>query len=106
MNVLGVVYTINAFLRLIRKGAGKKVLTLSSGQGDLEFALNVGIPNAGPYSVSKAAVNMVMVKYAVRFKAEGIVFLTISPGWVNTHQGPRELSKLSTHSRLMRHVER
>ena len=84
------VHTINAFLPLVRKGSVKKVLTLSSGQGDLDFALNVGIANAGPYAVSKAAVNMVMVKYAVRFKEEGIIFLTISPGWVNTLQGPRE----------------
>lgn len=92
MNVLGVIYTINTFLPLIRKGTAKKVLTLSSGQGDLDFALQVGIPNAVPYSVSKAAVNMVVVKYAVRFKPEGIVFLSISPGWVNTLESPRKPS--------------
>ena len=98
MNVLGVIYTINAFLPLIRKGAGKKVVTLSSGHGDLDFALKVGVANAGPYAVSKAAVNMVMVKYAVRFKGEGIVFLTISPGWVNTIQGPREFATFALAS--------
>lgn len=97
MNVLGVIYTINTFLPLIRKGSVKKVATLSSGLGDLDASLAAGIPHAVPYSVSKAAVNMVMVKYAVRFKPEGIVFLTISPGWVNTLEGPRKCSLLIEH---------
>ncbi|KAH9937273.1 uncharacterized protein B0H18DRAFT_969866 [Fomitopsis serialis] len=88
VNVLGVIRTINVFLPLIRKGGLKKVLTLSSGMGDLDFARNVDVTNSGPYSVSKAALNMVVVKYAVRFKDEGIVFLTISPGIVDTFQGP------------------
>ncbi|TFY50975.1 hypothetical protein EVJ58_g10805 [Rhodofomes roseus] len=88
VNVIGVIQTVNAFLPLIRKGTMKKVLTLSSAQGDLDAALNVGIAIAGPYSVSKAALNMVVVKYAVRFRDEGIVFLSISPGLVNTQQGP------------------
>jgi NAD(P)-dependent dehydrogenase (short-subunit alcohol dehydrogenase family) len=52
--------------------------------GDTESVLKSGIPNHAPYSISKAALNMVVAKYAVEYKAEGFVFLAISPGLVNT----------------------
>ncbi|KZT75055.1 NAD(P)-binding protein [Daedalea quercina L-15889] len=107
VNVLGVIYTTNAFLPLIQQGSMKKVLTLSSGMGDLDGVREIGINSAGPYSVSKAAVNMVMVKYAARFKDEGIVFLTISPGLVNTLQGPPSpaiVQELSLLTKLLKKV--
>ncbi len=39
-----------------------------------------------PYSVSKAALNMIVVKYALepRNKEEGFTFLALSPGAVDT----------------------
>jgi NAD(P)-dependent dehydrogenase (short-subunit alcohol dehydrogenase family) len=52
--------------------------------GDTELVLKAGLPNHGPYSISKAAVNMVVAKYAAEYKAEGFVFLAISPGLVDT----------------------
>ncbi|KAI0918896.1 hypothetical protein AcV5_001958 [Taiwanofungus camphoratus] len=84
INVIGVVHTINSFLPLLRKSPIKKIITLSSGIGDLEFTLTSGVPSQAPYSISKAALNMTVAKYAVRFKGEGLLFLAISPGLVNT----------------------
>ena len=64
----------------------KKVITISSGAGDLDATLWVGstVPVGTMYSISKAAVNMAMAKYACQYKAEGFVFLSLSPGLVNT----------------------
>lgn len=84
INVVGPIHTINAFLPLLRKGKAKKVITLSSGMGDVDFVLRSGVPNQAPYSISKTALNMAIAKYAVEYKAEGFVFVAVSPGLVNT----------------------
>ncbi|TKA63842.1 hypothetical protein B0A55_12257 [Friedmanniomyces simplex] len=88
VNVVGVAHTINAFLPLIRKGEAKKVITLSSGMADTDLVHQFGLPIAAPYSISKAAVNMLVAKYdAALGKSEGILFLSISPGLVDTSEG-------------------
>ncbi|KAK0908863.1 hypothetical protein LTR91_017222 [Friedmanniomyces endolithicus] len=88
VNVVGVAHTINAFLPLIWKGELKKVVTLSTGMADGEFVNSFGLPIAAPYSISKAAVNMLVVKYnAALGKSEGILFLALSPGLVDTSEG-------------------
>lgn len=84
MNVVGVIHTINVFLPLIKAGKTKKIITISSGAGDLDSTLATEMDFAAPYSVSKAAVNLAIGKYAVKYKAEGIIFLSISPGMVDT----------------------
>lgn len=88
INNVGVIHTINAFLPLVKKGSAKKVIVLSSGVGDLDFALKSGDPTSAPYCISKAAVNVTVAKYANQYKTEGIIFLAISPGLVNTATKP------------------
>lgn len=88
MNVVGVIHTINAFLPLLRKGSTKKVISISSGVGDPDFTVAAHHSIAVPYSVSKAALNMVVAKYAAEFQEDNFVFLAISPGFVDTAQGP------------------
>ncbi|KAJ9608848.1 hypothetical protein H2200_006619 [Cladophialophora chaetospira] len=83
-NVVGVINTINAFLPLVKKSAIKKVVTLTSGMGDLDFVNSLGIWESAPYSMSKAAVNIAIAKYSARYKSEGILFFSISPGVVDT----------------------
>ncbi|KAK7680194.1 hypothetical protein QCA50_016703 [Cerrena zonata] len=88
VNTLGVIKTINVFLPLLRKASQTslaKIITISSGAGDSEFVVNTAFDSVAAYSVSKAAVNMVTAKYAARFKGENLLFLSISPGLVNTH---------------------
>ncbi|KAK3656521.1 hypothetical protein LTR56_002868 [Elasticomyces elasticus] len=88
VNVVGVVHTINCFLPLIRKGEQKKIITLSTGMADLDLVNQFSIPIAAPYSISKAAVNMMVAKYnAALGESEGILFLSISPGFVDTSEG-------------------
>jgi NAD(P)-dependent dehydrogenase (short-subunit alcohol dehydrogenase family) len=87
VNVVGTVYTINAFLPLLKNGALKKVITLSTGAGDLDFTFAAKYAINAPYSVSKAALNMVNSKYAVRYADEGFIFAAVSPGLVNTQTG-------------------
>lgn len=84
VNALGPIYVTNAFISLLRAGSTKKVVIISSGIGDLDFTLESGISRSVPYSISKAAVNMVNAKYAVELKPEGFTFLAISPGFVQT----------------------
>ncbi|KLO19981.1 NAD(P)-binding protein [Schizopora paradoxa] len=88
INTVGVVHTINAFLPLLRGGSLKKVVTLSTGIADTDFTLGSEFSVGAPYSISKAAVNMAVVKYAVKYKSEGFTFLCISPGVVNTATKP------------------
>lgn len=87
-NVVGVAHTINAFLPLIRKGNGKKIITLSTGLADDKLTNNFSIGISAPYSISKAAVNTLVAKYNASFgKSDGILFMGISPGVVDTSEG-------------------
>lgn len=84
MNTLGLVNVVHAFLPLVRKGTVKKIANLSTGMADLELILKADLEQATPYSASKAAANVVGAKYGVALKEEGILFLSISPGYVMT----------------------
>lgn len=84
VNVVSVIHTINIFLPLLKNGKAKTVVTLSTGLGDLDMTIASEFTTSGPYSITKAAVNMVNAKYAAQYKPEGFIFLAISPGLVNT----------------------
>ena len=87
-NVIGVIQTINAFVPLLRKGTAKKVLTLSTGMASTDFINEVEMDVAAPYAISKAAVNMAVAHYNALYKKEGILFMAISPGYVDTGNAP------------------
>ncbi|KAF2107248.1 putative short-chain dehydrogenase [Lophiotrema nucula] len=91
-NVAGVLFTINAYLPLIRKSTVKKVIVITSGVADFDAMAKTGISGGIPYSLSKAAVNGVVSKFAVesRNKGEGITYIALSPGFVATSafEGP------------------
>ncbi|KAJ7665063.1 hypothetical protein DFH06DRAFT_1390325 [Mycena polygramma] len=83
-NTISIVHCTNAFLPLLKNGSAKKVITLSTGLADPDFTvLGEAVGQVG-YSVAKAALNMVVAKYAAKYKADGFVFLAISPGVVDT----------------------
>jgi len=84
VNVIGIIQTVNAFLPLLKRGKVKKVISLTSAVGDIDFTIKSGFTGITPYSVSKAGVNMVNAKYANEFREDGFLFLAISPGVVNT----------------------
>ncbi|KAF3936383.1 C-factor [Dactylella cylindrospora] len=87
-NVIGVTYTINSFLPLIRAGEKKKIVAVSSLNGDIDATLKLGklgaMAGAVPYSVSKAAMNCLIAKFSIELRKEGILAFAISPGYVLT----------------------
>ncbi|KAN0105811.1 NAD(P)-binding protein [Hyaloscypha variabilis] len=84
VNVLGVVFSINAFLPLVRKSKIKKIIVISTGLADRDMVEKSTISFLLTYSSMKAALNMVVAKYAVELKSEGILLLALSPGLVDT----------------------
>ncbi|EJD04866.1 NAD-binding protein [Fomitiporia mediterranea MF3/22] len=95
-NVIGVTHTINAFIPLLRAGNTKKVLVVSSSMGSTRFNMDANYENIVPYSISKAALNMAVVKFATRYKKEGFTIVAVTPGLVKTIPGltPEELEKV------------
>ncbi|CAF9927542.1 MAG: hypothetical protein ALECFALPRED_003738 [Alectoria fallacina] len=87
VNVIGPINTVNTFIPLLRKGQEKKVFTLSTGMADIDLINQIDIAAAAPYSISKGAVNVAVAKYNALYKSEGILFMAISPGVVDTGEG-------------------
>lgn len=92
VNVVSVLKIVHAFLPLIQAGSTKKVITISTGMADIDMINEYEIAYAAPYSVSKAAVNALMAKYNALYKSEGILFLSVSPGYVATERNGGERS--------------
>ncbi|OCB86052.1 short-chain dehydrogenases/reductase [Sanghuangporus baumii] len=76
---------------LLRAGKTKKVLVVSSSMGSPSFALATNASTAGPYAISKAALNMVVAKFAIKLKDEGFTIIAVSPGLVRTKPGRKFL---------------
>ena len=72
---------------LILKGDVKKVISISSGMADNELVTKFGVYEAGPYTVSKSAMNMVVSKFQAEYESNGVLFLSISSGLVDTGIG-------------------
>lgn len=53
---------------------------------DIDLINDYSIAVASPYSVSKAAANAIVAKYNAALKHEGILFLSVSPGYVATER--------------------
>ncbi|KAL3443199.1 hypothetical protein BJX65DRAFT_208899 [Aspergillus insuetus] len=85
-NVVGNVHLFNLFLPLIEKGEAKKVITITSGMADIDFIANFNIASGAPYSISKAAMNAAVAKFSAQYRKDGILFLGLSPGLVNTSE--------------------
>ena len=78
----------------------KKCIIITSTLGSPRFTVDTKFTRAPGYSISKAASNLAVAKYAAQFKEEGIVFLSISPGLVRTKAGCELLSFRSSSSVL------
>lgn len=83
-NVVGNIHLFNIFLPLILEGDVKKIITISSGMADLDLVVKYRVDGAGPYAASKAAMNMVAAKFHAEYEKQGVMFLSISPGVVDT----------------------
>jgi NAD(P)-dependent dehydrogenase (short-subunit alcohol dehydrogenase family) len=83
-NVVGVARVTKAFLRHLRKSGHARIANISSGAGSISEKEDF---DYYPYSVSKAALNMLTRALAAEFRKEEIVVTAISPGWVKTRMG-------------------
>ncbi|KAE9378252.1 putative short chain dehydrogenase [Stipitochalara longipes BDJ] len=96
VNVVGNIRLFNIFLPLIKNGKDKKVVTISSGNSVVSLTVEYALTEAAPYSISKAAMNMVVAKFQAEFKKEGILFMAVCPGAVNTGQFDNQISYVVT----------
>jgi NAD(P)-dependent dehydrogenase (short-subunit alcohol dehydrogenase family) len=96
-NVAGTLFAFNAFMPLVLKSSIKRVSAISSAAVDAKYMVEAEDPINVHYALSKAAVNTLVAKFAARYKQEGVLFVSISPGWVNTRDDvPKDLmDKLS-----------
>jgi NAD(P)-dependent dehydrogenase (short-subunit alcohol dehydrogenase family) len=90
-DVYGTLCVTNTFLPLVEKGEQKKVIHISSAMADLDLIKTACLPASVPPAVSKAGMNVLTAKYAAEFASKGVKFLALSPGWVNTFDGPGKL---------------
>ncbi|KIP11355.1 hypothetical protein PHLGIDRAFT_114750 [Phlebiopsis gigantea 11061_1 CR5-6] len=108
-NVLGVIHGINAFLPLLKAATNTnvaRVVTISSMTADLDLTLSAEYYRHGAYSISKAAVNMAMAKYAAWFHDENIVFLSICPGIVDTATRTRTPEELEVYAGFVKFMQK
>ncbi|KAF2971501.1 hypothetical protein GQX73_g2134 [Xylaria multiplex] len=84
INVIGNIHLFNIYMPLILEGHAKKVITLSSGHADNELARGFKLLLSAPYAVSKAAMNAAAVKFHAQYADQGVLFLNICPGFVDT----------------------
>ena len=68
INVGGAFLTTKFLYPLIKAGRGKKIINISSKLGSIELSSGSSIP----YSISKAALNMLTKNQSVEYKAAGI----------------------------------
>jgi NAD(P)-dependent dehydrogenase (short-subunit alcohol dehydrogenase family) len=83
-NVLGNIHLYTLFMPQILKGKGKKVILISSGMGDMEWTRNYELETGALYSATKAAMNLIQAKFHAQYKKDGVLFLSICPGMVDT----------------------
>jgi NAD(P)-dependent dehydrogenase (short-subunit alcohol dehydrogenase family) len=84
VNVLGVIFSINAFLPLIRRSSIKKIAVISTAMASIEMSQQNNIAVYLTYSAMKAALNMAVTKFAVELKREGVLVLALGLGLVDT----------------------
>jgi len=92
INTLGLLKVTHAFLPLIlhNPSGAKKITNISTGMADLDLINDYGLATAAPYSVSKAAANALVAKYNAAYAQEGVLFLSVSPGYVATERARGE----------------
>lgn len=85
-NTIGPLRVLQAFLPHLRRGDGKRAVTITSRMGSIAENRGGGWI---AYRTSKAAVNQAIVSVARELAGEGIIAVVMHPGWVRTDMGGR-----------------
>lgn len=51
---------------------------------DLELVSQFSVTAGAPYAMSKAAMNLAVAKFSAEYSKDGVLFMSISPGLVDT----------------------
>ncbi|KAH7140877.1 hypothetical protein EDB81DRAFT_843906 [Dactylonectria macrodidyma] len=86
VNVIANIHLFNLYIPLILKGQVKKIISISTGMTDINLITRFGIASGSPYSISKAAMNVAVAKFSAEYSKDGVLFLSISPGLVDTSE--------------------
>lgn len=84
-NAVAYAHLINAFMPLVLLGKAKKVIVMTTGMADTELTRNYDLWMGVSYSVSKAALDMLVAKFSAEYREQGVLVLGISPGFVATN---------------------
>lgn len=85
VNAVGPWLLARGVLPQLRRSDHARIVNVTSQIGSMEVSQRIG-RDVG-YAVSKAALNMVTVKLAVRLRDEGIIAVLIHPGFLRTDMG-------------------
>jgi NAD(P)-dependent dehydrogenase (short-subunit alcohol dehydrogenase family) len=83
-NAISYAHLFSAYIPLILEGRAKKVIALSTGMADVELTRKYDVWMGASYAIAKAALNMIVAKFSAEYREKGVLFLSISPGFVNT----------------------
>ncbi|GAP91821.1 putative related to protoporphyrinogen oxidase [Rosellinia necatrix] len=84
VNALANIHLFNLFMPQMLKGTARKVVAISSGIADIDWINGYEIEPTSVNAMSKAALNVVMAKLNAQYKRDGVLFLSICPGLVDT----------------------
>lgn len=84
INAMGPLRVTAALLPVLQKGAGKRIVNVTSLMGSIG---DNGSGGSYSYRMSKAALNIATKNLAIELADEGFVVLAMHPGWVRTRMG-------------------
>lgn len=84
VNAVGAVLMAQTFINLLKKGTNPKLINVSSEAGSIE---RMGHFRGYNYYGSKATMNMYTRSLAWDPETEGVIVISIHPGWVRTDMG-------------------
>jgi NAD(P)-dependent dehydrogenase (short-subunit alcohol dehydrogenase family) len=85
VNAVGPWLLSRGLLPQLRRSPNPRIVNITSQIGSMEVGQRIG-RDVG-YAVSKAALNMITVKLAVRLRDEGIIAIVVHPGHLRTDMG-------------------
>jgi NAD(P)-dependent dehydrogenase (short-subunit alcohol dehydrogenase family) len=101
INVLGPLLVTQVFLPLLKAASNARAILLSTVLASNEhIKTDYRVPCA-PYSISKAAATMLWTQFSIDEAAQGITFVSIHPGWVDTGTWGAWSARVLTHAALL-----
>ncbi|OQO07941.1 hypothetical protein B0A48_06733 [Cryoendolithus antarcticus] len=94
LNVMGVKRITIAFLPLLERGNEKKIINMCIIAPRIELAGEPHEPTYA-YKVSKAAMNMLTMQYALDLQDSGFTVMAVSPGWLKARFGGGGVAQLT-----------